>query len=102
MNAIDVAAMRVAVEGAAVAVTDFAEKLRSMQHMTQSAAIEKMVVAELQRQGADLGTANVAARHALDVYRVNSRMGNASLKAVLKAAGEFAERTQKGFKYRSR
>ena len=102
MNAIDVAALRKAVEGSAVVTTGVANEIRRMAHVTQSAAIEKMVVAELQRQGADLGTANVAARHALDVYQVNSRMGNASLKAVLKAAGEFAERTQKGFKFRSR
>lgn len=70
--------------------------------MSQATAIERQIVSELTRQGADTGTANVAARHAMELYGMQSRMGNASLAQVMKAAGEYAERTQKGFKYRAR
>jgi hypothetical protein len=70
--------------------------------MNQADAIERQVVQELQRQGADAGTANVAARHAMEIYQMQSRMGSASLAQVMKTAGEYAERTQKGFKYRAR
>lgn len=70
--------------------------------MNQSTAIEKQIVSELQRQGADSGTANAAARQAMSIYGMQSRMGVASMQQVLKTAGEYAERTQKGFKYKAR
>jgi len=69
--------------------------------MKQADIIEKQIASELQRQGADCGTANTAARHAMSIYHTSSRMGTASMAQVMKTAGEYAERTQKGFKYRA-
>lgn len=109
MTPADVDALRRAVEGIAHALLPSfmqaraaVNKLMRNQAMTQANAIERQIVSELQRQGADSGTANVAARHALELYNVQSRMGNASLATIMKAAGDYAERTQKGFKYKSR
>ena len=108
MNQTDVQALRNAVEGIAAALMPHwyrlgkaYEKLGKEIAMNQNNLIEKQIVAELQRQGADSGTANVAARHAMSIYAANSRMGTASMQQVLKSAGEYAERTQKGFKFRA-
>lgn len=68
--------------------------------MNQSTVIEKHIVSELQRQGADAGTANMSARHAMSIYGMQSRIGTVSINQVMKTAGEYAERHQKGFKYR--
>lgn len=69
-------------------------------HSMSKEFIEQQVAKELQRMGADSGTAHMAARQASDMYAMHSRMGNVSLQAVMKEAGTIAERIQKGFKYR--
>jgi len=109
MNQTDVDKLRAAVEGVAIALIPHWQKLgesfkkvREDLAMNQSSVIEKQIVAALQRQGADSGTANVAARHAMSIYGMQSRMGTASMQQILKTAGEYAERTQKGFKYKAR
>lgn len=109
MNTVDVETLRRAVESIAIplvpAANRCAERIIDLVRetvMSQTAFIERQIVSELQRQGADSGTANVAARHAVELYSMQSRMGNASMAQIMKAAGEFAERTQRGFKYRAR
>lgn len=109
MNQTDVDKLRAAVEGVAIALIphwqnlgESFKKVREDLAMNQSSVIEKQIVAALQRQGADSGTANVAARHAMSIYGMQSRMGTASMQQILKTAGEYAERTQKGFKYKAR
>lgn len=109
MTPADVDALRRAVEGIAHALMPAfmqasakVNKLIRDTAMNQNDAIERQIIQELQRQGADSGTANVAARHAVELYGMQSRMGNASMAQILKAAGDYAERVQKGFKYRAR
>lgn len=55
---------------------------------------------QLQKQGATPGTAREAAKFAVDLYQRGSKMGNADVNTCLKAAGEFAERNEKGFKFK--
>lgn len=97
-----VAKLRAAVEMAAITIVAAYLPFFHGYKSVSKDFIEKQVAAELQRQGADSGTANVAARQAADMYTMHSKMGNVSLPAVLKEAGNIAERMQKGFKFNLR
>jgi len=97
-----VAKMRAAVEDLGIAAVAAYLPFFSRYHSMSKEFIEQQVAKELQRQGADSGTANMAARQAADTYTMHSRMGNVSLQAVLKEAGTIAERIQKGFKYKAK
>lgn len=94
------AKMRASVEQLGVAAVATYLPFFSRYHSMSKEFIEQQVAKELQRMGADSGTAHMAARQASDMYAMHSRMGNVSLQAVMKEAGTIAERIQKGFKYR--
>ena len=96
------AELRASVEQLGIAAVASYLPFFSRYHSMSKEFIEQQVAKELQRQGADSGTANMAARQAADTYTMHSRMGNVSLQAVLKEAGTIAERIQKGFKYKAK
>lgn len=96
------AELRASVEQLGIAAVAAYLPFFSRYHSMSKEFIEQQVAKELQRQGADSGTANMAARQAADTYMMHSRMGNVSLQAVLKEAGTIAERIQKGFKYKAK
>ena len=93
VGAADAAAVRWAVE--------FAACYSQYEGKTMSQAfLMNQIQQQLQQQGASPGTAREAAKFAVDLYQRGSSMGNADLNTCLKSAGEFAERIEKGFKFK--
>ncbi|ANN86159.1 hypothetical protein BI096_gp46 [Enterobacter phage Arya] len=61
--------------------------------------IKKSVITELVKQGASPGTAQAAADHAADHYRISSCGGRDAFAELIYRAGQFAMKRQPDFRY---
>ena len=61
--------------------------------------IKKQVIAELVKQGASPGTAQVAADYAANHYRISSGMGKDPFAELIRRAGDMAMKQQADFKF---